>query len=322
MSFVFFVVLVALAFDFINGFHDAANSIATVVGTRVLTPKAAVAWAAFFNFVAAFSLETRVAKTIGKDIVNPAVVDPLLIFAALFGAIVWNLLTWWWRLRGRGRREGRPRRPRREGPGQDPGLHRPLADAGHAPRLPLLPQRNVDLPAREARAARQGARQGAARLGGRVLVRARDERRAADDGHHRRAPVLVGAPEVDGDPVLDRPHLSRGDRPRDADGRVADRADDGNADHAAQADRRLVRRVCRGGHAHRSVARRHSGLDDAHDHGGDHGRGLRAPAFGRAVGRRAHDRHRMGPDDPGVRARRRARLARGVVARALTGERA
>ena len=98
MSFVLFVVFVALAFDFINGFHDAANSIATVVGTRVLTPKAAVAWAAFFNFVAAFSLETRVAKTIGKDIVNPAVVDPLLILAALVGAIVWNLLTWWWGL--------------------------------------------------------------------------------------------------------------------------------------------------------------------------------------------------------------------------------
>jgi inorganic phosphate transporter, PiT family len=95
MGFILFVVFVALAFDFINGFHDAANSIATVVGTRVLTPKVAVAWAAFFNFVAAFSLETRVAKTIGKDIVNPAVVDPLLILAALIGAIVWNLLTWW-----------------------------------------------------------------------------------------------------------------------------------------------------------------------------------------------------------------------------------
>ena len=95
MSFVLFVVFVALAFDFINGFHDAANSIATVVGTRVLTPKVAVAWAAFFNFVAAFSLETRVAKTIGTEIVSPAVVYPILIFAALVGAIVWNLLTWW-----------------------------------------------------------------------------------------------------------------------------------------------------------------------------------------------------------------------------------
>ena len=98
MAFLFFIVFVALAFDFINGFHDAANSIATVVGTRVLTPKAAVAWAAFFNFVAAFSLETRVAKTIGKDIVSPAVVDPVLILAALVGAIAWNLLTWWWGL--------------------------------------------------------------------------------------------------------------------------------------------------------------------------------------------------------------------------------
>jgi PiT family inorganic phosphate transporter len=98
MAFIFFIVFVALAFDFINGFHDAANSIATVVGTRVLTPKLAVAWAAFFNFVAAFSLETRVAKTIGKDIVNPSVVDPILILAALVGAIVWNLLTWWWGL--------------------------------------------------------------------------------------------------------------------------------------------------------------------------------------------------------------------------------
>jgi len=98
LGFVLFVVFVALVFDFVNGFHDAANSIATVVGTRVLTPRIAVIWAAFFNFVAAFAFETRVAKTIGKDIVDPKVVDPVLIFAALLGAIVWNLLTWWWGL--------------------------------------------------------------------------------------------------------------------------------------------------------------------------------------------------------------------------------
>jgi PiT family inorganic phosphate transporter len=98
MLFVLFVVFIALVFDFVNGFHDAANSIATVVGTRVLTPRIAVIWAAFFNFVAAFAFETRVAKTIGKDIVNPAVVDPVLILAGLIGAIVWNLLTWWWGL--------------------------------------------------------------------------------------------------------------------------------------------------------------------------------------------------------------------------------
>ena len=98
MAFILFIIFLALVFDFINGFHDAANSIATVVGTRVLTPRIAVIWAAFFNFIAAFSLETRVANTIGKGIVNPAVVDPMLIFAALVGAIVWNLLTWWWGL--------------------------------------------------------------------------------------------------------------------------------------------------------------------------------------------------------------------------------
>lgn len=97
-SFILFIIFVALVFDFINGFHDAANSIATIVGTRVLTPKVAVAWAAFFNFVAAFAFETRVAKTIGKDIVDPKVVDPIVILAALTGAIVWNLLTWWWGL--------------------------------------------------------------------------------------------------------------------------------------------------------------------------------------------------------------------------------
>ncbi|MEK6718528.1 MAG: inorganic phosphate transporter, partial [candidate division NC10 bacterium] len=85
----------ALAFDVINGFHDAANSIATVVSTRVLSPMQAVAWAAFFNFVAAFGFGVNVATTIGKGIVDPAVVDQWLILAALSGAILWNLITWY-----------------------------------------------------------------------------------------------------------------------------------------------------------------------------------------------------------------------------------
>ncbi len=89
------IIAVALIFDFINGFHDAANSIATVVGTRVLSPTIAVFWAAFFNFIAAFVFSTGVAKTIGKGLVEPAVVDSNLILAALLGAIVWNLVTWW-----------------------------------------------------------------------------------------------------------------------------------------------------------------------------------------------------------------------------------
>jgi PiT family inorganic phosphate transporter len=98
VTYIVLIIAIALVFDYINGFHDAANSIATVVGTRVLSPKVAVAWAAFFNFVAAFALETRVAKTIGKGIVDPKIVDPDLILASLVGAIVWNLLTWWWGL--------------------------------------------------------------------------------------------------------------------------------------------------------------------------------------------------------------------------------
>src|SRR6266513_5145239 len=88
------LILVALAFDFMNGFHDAANSIATVVSTRVLTPRAAVAWAAFFNFVAAFGFGVAVATTVGKGIVAPEAVDRAVIFAALVGAFLWDLITW------------------------------------------------------------------------------------------------------------------------------------------------------------------------------------------------------------------------------------
>jgi PiT family inorganic phosphate transporter len=91
-------VAVALAFDFLNGFHDAANSIATVVSTRVLSPKLAVIWAAFFNFVAAFLLGTAVAKTIGKGMIRLDDVTQYVVIAGLAGAIVWDLLTWWWGL--------------------------------------------------------------------------------------------------------------------------------------------------------------------------------------------------------------------------------
>src|SRR5712692_47654 len=92
------IILVALVFDFINGFHDAANSIATVVSTRVLTPLQAVVWAAFFNFVAAFGFGVSVARTVGRGVVDTAIVDQWVILAGLTGAIVWDLLTWWWGL--------------------------------------------------------------------------------------------------------------------------------------------------------------------------------------------------------------------------------
>src|SRR3954462_1474101 len=95
---VLITVIVALIFDFLNGFHDSANSIATVVSTRVLSPKFAVAWAAAFNFLAAFFLGTAVAKTIGKGMIRLDHVDQYVVMAGLFGAIVWALLTWWWGL--------------------------------------------------------------------------------------------------------------------------------------------------------------------------------------------------------------------------------
>jgi inorganic phosphate transporter, PiT family len=88
------LIVVAVAFDFINGFHDAANAIATVVSTRVLTPRVAVYWAATFNFLAVFVFGTAVAHTIGQGIIHLAVMDSWMILAALLGAIIWNLITW------------------------------------------------------------------------------------------------------------------------------------------------------------------------------------------------------------------------------------
>src|SRR5437588_7387669 len=88
------LIAVALLFDFLNGLHDAANSIATIVSTRVLKPRYAVAWAAFFNFIAFLFFGLHVAQTLGTGIVDPHIVDARVIFGALMGAIVWNVITW------------------------------------------------------------------------------------------------------------------------------------------------------------------------------------------------------------------------------------
>ena len=98
LSLIVFIVFIALVFDFINGFHDAANSIATVVSTRVLTPLQAVVWAAFFNFVAAFGFDVQMATTMSKGVIHSDVVDQWVILAGLIGAIVWDLITWVWGL--------------------------------------------------------------------------------------------------------------------------------------------------------------------------------------------------------------------------------
>lgn len=93
---IIFLVVLALAFDFMNGFHDAANSIATVVSTGVLKPQYAVAWAAFFNVIAIFIFQLKVAATVGKGTIDPVVVDHFVIMGALIGAIFWNGITWWY----------------------------------------------------------------------------------------------------------------------------------------------------------------------------------------------------------------------------------
>src|SRR5258706_4758798 len=92
------LIAVALFFDYINGFHDAANSIATVVSTRVLSPGQAVVWAAFFNFVAAFTFGTAVASTVGSGMIDIKVVTFTVIFSGLVGAIIWDLITWYYGL--------------------------------------------------------------------------------------------------------------------------------------------------------------------------------------------------------------------------------
>jgi PiT family inorganic phosphate transporter len=97
-GFVIFLILIALVFDFLNGFHDSANAISTVVSTRVLSPKYAVLWAAFFEFVAVFFVGVQVANTIGTGIINPDIVNNLLILSALGGAIIWNIITWYFGL--------------------------------------------------------------------------------------------------------------------------------------------------------------------------------------------------------------------------------
>lgn len=98
LAYVIFIIAVALAFDYTNGMHDAANSISTIVSTRVLSPKQAIIWASFFNFIAFLIFGTAVAKTIGSGMIDPSVVTPTVVLAGLLGAIAWNMITWYFGL--------------------------------------------------------------------------------------------------------------------------------------------------------------------------------------------------------------------------------
>ena len=159
------LIAVALIFDYINGFHDAANSIATVVSTRVLTPGQAVIWAAAFNFLAAFGFGTAVAKTVGSGMVDLTVVTSAVIFGGLLGAIVWDLITWYFGLptssshalvggyAGAAMAKAGFERPHAVRLDQDADLHRPGAADGHGARPAAFGDHAVDVPRTSRRAA-------------------------------------------------------------------------------------------------------------------------------------------------------------------------
>src|SRR5881628_2014045 len=309
------IILVALAFDFINGFHDAANSIATVVSTRVLSPRVAVLWAAFFNFVAAFGLGVHVATTIGKGVVDPAAMTNLVVVSALAGAIVWDLITWYYGL------------PVSSSHALIGGLvGAALAAAGArvlvwsgiqkivifivlSPVVGMLlgflfMVGDVARAERHPHARGPGLPAAAARLGGTVQPGARHQRRSEDDGRDRRAAVYQRA---SGAHVLcaalGHPGRARGHRRRHPRRWVADCEDHGDADHQTAAGGRLLRGSGRGDLHPGSVIRRRPRVDHPHDLRGNHGRGRDAAALRGPVGRGDADRVGLDPDHPGVRAR-------------------
>ena len=200
------LIVTALIFDFLNGLHDAANSIATIVSTRVLRPRYAVIWAAFFNFIAFLFFGLHVAQTVGVGIVAADIIDGRVIFGALMGAICWNLITWW---------AGIPSSSSHAligglvGAGMTKagsaavvwaGLTKTVAAIVLSPLagffLALMLVLDGVLAVRAGDAARGGQHipLSAVRLGLALLARPRRQRRAEDDGHHRRAAVLAGPP--------------------------------------------------------------------------------------------------------------------------------
>src|SRR5262245_38027882 len=190
------VILVALAFDFVNGFHDAANSIATVVSTRVLSPRYAVVWAAFFNFIAFLVFETHVASTIGKGVIDAHVIDTPVVFAALVGGIVWDLITWWFGIPSSsshaliGGLAGAGVAKAGAGVLETAGLTKIGVSIVLSPLLGLVLGFNdagvLDVPALHAHAGGHALPPRAARVGGALQPGPRRQRRPEDDGRHRR----------------------------------------------------------------------------------------------------------------------------------------
>ena len=198
------LITVALAFDFLNGLHDAANSIATIVSTRVLRPQHAVIWAAFFNFVAFLIFGAHVAETVGTGIVAADIVDPRVVFAALTGAMAWNIITWGARhsleqlacahrgARRRRCRQGRDQRHRLGRPRQDHRRHRAVAVDRLLAGAADLPDRLMAVRALHALRGRSPVPFAATGLRFALFHRSRRERRPENHGHHHGAALFAG----------------------------------------------------------------------------------------------------------------------------------
>ena len=304
------LILVALIFDYINGFHDAANSIATVVSTRVLSPGKAVIWAAVFNFIAAFTFGTAVAKTVGAGLVDIHIVTFAVIFAGLVGAIAWDLITWYFGLPTSsshaliGGYAGAAVAKSGLATIIVSGWTKTLMFIVLAPLIGLVLGFLIMLltmwmfhrlsPGRVDRLFRKLQ----------LLSAAAYSLGHGGNDAQKTMGIIAGALVAGGylqlvngehaDSVMGDPLRARGDRPRNVVRRLADHSHDGIEDHQAHADRRIRRRNRGRDLAVYRHPLRHSGQHHAHDHRGDHRRWIDQAAVGRAMGHRQP--HRVGVD--------------------------
>ena len=329
--FVLAILLVALTFDFINGFHDAANSIATVVSTRVLSPSAAVVWAAFWNFVAAFVFGTAIAKTVGKGLIDLNVVDSTVVLGGLTGAIVWDLVTWWL---------GLPTSSSHALIGGYAGAA--VAKAGFsaiiasgwtktlifivvAPvmgfMLALLLTVALSWALRRSLPRRVDKSFRVLQLVSAALYSLGHGTNDAQKTMGIIVALLVSSQALFVNFPIQLFHLTDAEHippwvivaagaaiGLDDGGRLADREDDGPAHHEAHPVRGLLRRDSGSNHALRLLALRHPREYDAHDHRRDHGRRRSTALLCRALGRGGTNRVGVDRDDSGGRRRRRAQL--------------
>ena len=322
VSFWVIALLVALAvvFDFMNGFHDAANSIATVVSTGVLKPHQAVAFAAFFNFVALFVFQLKVAATVGKGIVMPGVVDHYVVFGALIGAIIWNIVTWWYGIPSSsshaliggivgavmakvGRRITGCRRGLEDG-----RLHPRVAAAGLPAGFADDGGGGLALPPQAAAAGRRCFRRLQLVSAGLYSLGHGGNDAQKTIGIIWMLLIATGyASATDSFPpgwVIWSCYIAIGAGHHVR--RLAHRQDDGAEDHQVEAGGRLLRRDRRGDHAVPGLRPGHPGVDHAHHHRRHRRRRLDAARLGGALGRGRQ--HRLGLDlhDPGFGADGRA----------------